>query len=129
MTPGQCQQAEYIQQRTSRKPVKKCKIRTQNQENHKLLECFCKNEKIEIFPGDVGDDFFRAPRLRAVPALRSSLLQYSKGFALLPFKNGVEIAAVEGGRPVSMVMPSPKVGSGPAVIWERRGRPRGEQRR
>ena len=41
--------------------------------------------------------FFRAPRLRAVPALRSSLLQYSKGFALLPFKNGVEIAAVEGG--------------------------------
>ena len=41
-------------------------------------------------------DFFRAPRLRAVPALRSSLLLYSKGFALLPFKNGVEIAAVEG---------------------------------
>ena len=41
--------------------------------------------------------FFRAPRLRAVPALRSSLLQYSKGFALLPFKDGVQIAAVEGG--------------------------------
>ena len=41
--------------------------------------------------------FFRAPRLRAVPALRSSLLLYSKGFALLPFKNEVEIAAVEGG--------------------------------
>ena len=40
--------------------------------------------------------FFRAPRLRAVPALRSSLLLYSKGFALFPFKNGVEIAAVEG---------------------------------
>ena len=34
-------------------------------------------------------------RLRAVPALCSSLLQYSKGFALLPFKNGAEIAAVE----------------------------------
>ena len=32
-----------------------------------------------------------------VPALRSSLLLYSKGFALLPFKNEVEIAAVEGG--------------------------------
>ena len=32
-----------------------------------------------------------------VPALRSSLLLYSKGFALLTFKNGVEIAAVEGG--------------------------------
>ena len=31
-----------------------------------------------------------------VPALRSSLLLYSKGFALFPFKNGVEIAAVEG---------------------------------
>ena len=101
------------------KTSQKFKIRTQNQENHKLLECFCKNEKIEIFgPGDVGGDFFRAPRLRAVPALRSSLLQYSKGFALLPFKNGVEIAAVEGGRPVSMVMPSPKVRSGPAVILE-----------
>ena len=28
--------------------------------------------------------------------LRSSLLLYSKGFALFPFKNGVEIAAVEG---------------------------------
>ena len=77
---------------------KKCKIRTQNQKNHKLLECFCKNEKIIFFcPGDVGGDFFRAPRLRAVPALRSSLLLYSKGFALLTFKNGVEIAAVGGG--------------------------------
>ena len=32
-----------------------------------------------------------------VPTLRSSLLLYSKGFALLTFKNGVEIAAVEGG--------------------------------
>ena len=53
-----------------------------------------------------------------MPALRSSLLQYSKGFALLPFKNGVEIAAVEGGRPVSMVTPSPKVRRGPAVIME-----------
>ena len=31
-----------------------------------------------------------------VPALRSSLLLYSKGFALLPFRNGVEIAAVGG---------------------------------
>ena len=31
-----------------------------------------------------------------VPALRSSLLLYSQGFALLTFKNGVEIAAVEG---------------------------------
>ena len=40
--------------------------------------------------------FFRAPLLRAVPVLRSSLLLYSKGFALFPFKNGVEIAAVEG---------------------------------
>ena len=39
---------------------------------------------------------FRASRLRVVPALRSSLLLYSKGFALFPFKNGVEIAAVEG---------------------------------
>ena len=36
-------------------------------------------------------------RHRAVPALCSSLLLYSKGFALLTFKNGVEIAAVEGG--------------------------------
>ena len=65
--------------------------------------------------------FFRAPRLRAVPALRSSLLQYSKGFALLPFKNGVEIAAVEAGRPVSMAMRSPKGRSGPAVILEPAG--------
>ena len=32
--------------------------------------------------------FFRA-------ALCSSLLLYSKGFALLPFKNGVKIAAIE----------------------------------
>ena len=32
-----------------------------------------------------------------VPALRSSLLLYSKRFALLTFKNGVEIAAVGGG--------------------------------
>ena len=32
-----------------------------------------------------------------VPALRSSLLLYSKGFALLTFKNGVEITAVGGG--------------------------------
>ena len=32
-----------------------------------------------------------------VPALRFSLLLYSKGFALLTFKNGVEIAAVRGG--------------------------------
>ena len=40
--------------------------------------------------------FFRAPWLRAVPELRSSLLLYSQGFALLTFKNGVEIAAVEG---------------------------------
>ena len=47
-------------------------------------------------PGGVGGVFFRAPRLRAVHALRSSLLLYSKGFALLTFKNGVEIAAVEG---------------------------------
>ena len=97
MTPGQCQQAEYILQAHELKTSQKCQIRTQNQKNHKLLECFCKNEKIEIFgPGDVGGDFFRAPRLRAVPALRSSLLLYSKGFALFPFKNGVEIAAVEG---------------------------------
>ena len=56
-----------------------------------------------------------------MPALRSSLLQYSKGFALLPFKNGVEIAAVEGGRPVSMVTPSLKDRSGPAVILEPAG--------
>ena len=32
-----------------------------------------------------------------MPALRTSLLLYSKGFALLTFKNGVEIAAVGGG--------------------------------
>ena len=32
-----------------------------------------------------------------MPALRSSLLMYSKEFALLPFKNRVGIAAVEGG--------------------------------
>ena len=47
-----------------------------------------------------------------MPALRSSLLLYSKGFALLTFKNGVEIAAVWAsgvGLPVS---------SGPAVIME-----------
>ena len=47
-------------------------------------------------PGDVGVFFFRASRLRAVPVLRSSLLLYSKGFALLPSKNRVEIAAAEG---------------------------------
>ena len=56
-----------------------------------------------------------------VPAHRSSLLQYSKVFAPLPFKNGVEIAAIEGGRPVSMVMPSPKARGGPAVILELAG--------
>ena len=44
----------------------------------------------------VRDEIFRAPRLHAVPALRSSLLLYSKGFSLLPFRNEVEIAAVEG---------------------------------
>ena len=43
----------------------------------------------------LGMIFFRAPRVRAVPALRSSLLQYSKGFALLPFKNGVKIASID----------------------------------
>ena len=32
-----------------------------------------------------------------MPALRSSLLMYRKEFALLPFKNRVGIAAVEGG--------------------------------
>ena len=32
-----------------------------------------------------------------MPALRSSLLMYSKEFALLPFNNRVGIAAVEGG--------------------------------
>ena len=53
-------------------------------------------------------------------ALRSSLLLYSKGFALLPFRNGVEIAAVEGGRSVSMTMPSPKARC-PAVILEPAG--------
>ena len=41
-----------------------------------------------------------------------------KRFALLPFKNGVEIAAVEAGRPVSMAMRPPKGRSGPAVILE-----------
>lgn len=72
-------------------------------------------------PGVLGM-IFRAPRLRAEPALRSSLLQYSsKGFALLPLKNGVEIAAVEGGRPVSMVTLSPRVSSGSAVILEPAG--------
>ena len=55
-----------------------------------------------------------------MPAFRPSLL-LSKGFALLPFKNGVDIAAVVGGRSVSMVMPSPKVRSGPAVILEPAG--------
>ena len=77
-------------------------------ENHKLLETFCKYEKIEIFgPGNVGDDFFRAARLRAVPAFRPSLL-LSKGFALLPFKNGVEIAAIEGVAPSIDHHPVPK---------------------
>ena len=79
-------------------------------------------KKMKIFvPEMLGMIFFRAPWLRGSVqclALRSSLLQYSKGFTLLPFKNGVEIAAVEGGRPVSMTMPSPKVGSGPAVFLE-----------
>ena len=90
-------EAEHRQAAHEPKPSQKCKIRTQNQKNHKLLEYFCTNEKIIIFGlGDVGGDFFRTPRLRVVPALRSSLLLYSKGFALLPFKNGVEIAAAEG---------------------------------
>ena len=75
------------QQGARAKKHQKCKIRTQNQKNHKLLESFCKIEKIEIFgPGDVGGDVFRAPWFRAVTALRSSLLLYSKGFALPSFK-------------------------------------------
>ena len=59
---------------------------------------FLQKRKNHIFfgPGDVGGDFFRASQLRAVLVLRSSLLLYSKGFALFPFKNRVEIAAVEG---------------------------------
>ena len=93
------------------KTSQKCKIRTQNQKNHKLLECFCKNEKIKIFgPGDVGGDIFRA-----------CTSFFSKGFARLPFKNEVEIAAVEdrtGGIGHHAV---PKVRSGPAVILEPAG--------
>ena len=82
--------------RSHRQRASKCKIRTQNEKNHKLLEIFCKYENIKTFgTGNVGDDFFRAARLRAVPAFRPSLL-LGKGFALLPFKNGVDIAAVEG---------------------------------
>ena len=54
-----------------------------------------KKSKILVL-GMLGTIFFRAARLRAVPAFRPSLL-LSKGFALLPCKNGVEIAAVEGG--------------------------------
>ena len=57
---------------------------------------FCKNEKIEIF-GLGGSVFFSCSAAPAVPALRSSFLLYSQGFVLLTFKNGVEIAAVEGG--------------------------------
>ena len=67
--------------------------------------------------GMLGVIFFRAPW----PALRSSLLLYSQGFALLTFKNGVEIAASGVGLPVSMATPSPKVTSGPAVILEPAG--------
>ena len=91
-------EAEHRQAAHEPKSSQKYKIRIQNQKNHKLLEYFGTNEKIVVFfgSGDVGGDFFRAPRLRAVPALRSSLLLYSKGFALFAFKNGVEIAAVEG---------------------------------
>ena len=59
--------------------------------------------------------FFRTPRLRAVPALRSSLLLYSKGFALFPFKNGVEIAAVEG---VAASMDRHTVPKGQTVVLE-----------
>ena len=96
-----------------------CKIRTQNQKNHKLLECFYKNEKIIFFwPGDVGGHFFRAPRLRAVPALRSSLLLSSKVFALLPFENGVEIAVVEGVAVSIDRHAVPKGQEWPAVILE-----------
>ena len=57
--------------------------------------------------GMLGKIFFVLRGSMRVPAFRPSLL-LSKGFALLPFKNVVEIAAVEAGRPVSMAMRSPK---------------------
>ena len=53
-----------------------------------------------------------------VPALRSSLLLYSNGFALLTFKNGVEIAAVE------RVAASIDRHAVPLWSWNRRRRPR-----
>ena len=63
-----------------------------------------------------------------VPALRSSLLLYSKGFALLPFKNEVEIAAVEGGAacidghavPKGQEWPCRDPGTGGGVLEPRR---------
>ena len=63
-----------------------------------------------------------------VPALRSSLLLYSKGFALLPFKNEVEIAAVEGGAasidghavPKGQEWPCCDPGTGGGVLEQRR---------
>ncbi len=60
-----------------------------------------------------------------VLAFRSSLLLYSKGFALLTFKNGVEIAAVGGGAASIDGHAVPKVpcrdlGTGGGVLEPRR---------
>ena len=87
-------------QSTSRKPVKNAKSGHKTRKIINYSNVFAKMKKSKfLVRGMLGMIFFRAPRLRAVPALRSSLLQYSKGFALLPFKNGVKIAAIEGVAP------------------------------
>ena len=86
-------EAEHRQAAHEPKTRQKRKIRTQNQKNRNYSSVFAKMKNRNFLPGD---DFFRAPRVRAIPALRSSLLLYSQEFALLPFKNEVEIAAVEG---------------------------------
>ena len=53
-----------------------------------------------------------------VPALHSSLLLYSKGVALHPFKIEGKSLLSGVGRAVSVTTPSPKVRSDPAVILE-----------
>ena len=82
-------------QHTSRNPVKNAKFGHKTRKIINYSKHFATKRKFWS-GGMLGVIFFRAPWLRAVLVLRSSLLLYSKGFALFPFKNGVEIAAVEG---------------------------------
>ena len=80
-------------QHTSRNPVKNAKFGHKTRKIINYSNIFAQMKKSQFLVWRmlevIFSIFFRTPRLRAVPALRSSLLLYSKGFALLPFKNEV----------------------------------------